>query len=142
MPGKIRLERIGNRIRELLSEMLLKELNDPRLYGVFINDVKVDRELSYANIYYSALEGSERAKEIQQGLESASGYMRKALAEQTPLRTFPQLRFHWDPTPEKADRIEKLISSLKTENAPGKSEEENNEEYNDTSSSDQSQCNS
>lgn len=96
--------------------MLVKgEIRDYRLQGVTVTEVKVDRELSYAEIYVSALEGSERSAEILAGFESATGYIRKILSERIELRSFPRLRFHWDPTPEKAERIEKLILEIKKE---------------------------
>ena len=82
MPTEMRLQRIENRIREILSEMLIREVSDPRLASIFITDVDVDRELAYADIYVSAIEGEERAKEILQGLESASGFLRRSLASQ------------------------------------------------------------
>ncbi len=115
MPSKLRTERIADRIRQELSEMMIRDVQDPRLSGISITDVKVDRELAYANIYVSAVEGHERAEEALQGLESAAGFLRRALAERIELRSFPRLRFHWDPTPERADHIEKLLAELKEE---------------------------
>ena len=93
--------------------MLIREISDPRLQQIFITDVRVDRELAFADIYVSAVEGAERSQEILAGLKSASGFMRRALAGRIELRTFPRLRFHWDPTPENADHIEKLLAQLK-----------------------------
>jgi ribosome-binding factor A len=113
MPSGIRLQRIADRIRQELSEMLIREISDPRLQQIFITDVRVDRELAFADVYISAVEGTERSKEILAGLKSASGFMRRALAGRIELRTFPRLRFHWDPTPENADHIEKLLAQLK-----------------------------
>jgi len=96
-----------------LSEMLVKgEIHDPRLDGISITDVIVDRELSYADVYVSAIEGIDRSKEVLKGLEKASGFLRKNLAERVELRIFPRLRFHWDVTPERADRIERLIHEI------------------------------
>lgn len=115
MPSKLRLQRISERIREELSEMLIMEISDPRLSGISITDVTVDREFTFADIYVSAIEGHERAPEILAGLEHASGFLRKSLAERIELRIFPRLRFHWDPTPEKADHIERLIANLHAE---------------------------
>lgn len=114
MVSKIRSKRIADRIQEELSEMLITELADPRLSGVSITDVTVDRELAFANIYFSSLEGSERADEIDQGFKHAKSFIRHTLAQRIELRTFPQLRFHWDPTFERADRIDALIASLQT----------------------------
>lgn len=116
MPSSLRLKRIGDRIRQELSEMVVKgEIHDPRLDGISITEVKVDRELSYAEIYVSALEGIERSKEVLQALENASGFLRKSLSEKVDLRAFPRLRFHWDVTPEHADKIERLIASIHAE---------------------------
>ena len=112
MPSKVRLQRIADRIRQDLSEMLIREISDPRLHQIFITDAKVDRELSYADIYVSAVEGVARSAEILAGLEHASGFLRRELSTRIELRTFPRLRFHWDPTPENADHIERLIAEL------------------------------
>lgn len=117
MPSPIRLKKIADRIKEDLSELLIYEVADPRLSGVMVTDVNVDRELYYANIYVSAIEGRERSKEVLAGLESASGFLRSQLAAGIELRTFPRLRFYWDPTPENADRIETLIKQLHEEEA-------------------------
>ncbi len=118
MPSKIRMERIADRIREDISEMLIQKLQDPRISGISITDVTVDRELAYADIYVSAVEGHERSAEILLGLNSASGFIRRELARTIELRAFPRLRFHWDPTPERADHIEKLLSALHQESKP------------------------
>ena len=93
--------------------MLIRELSDPRLKLISVTDVKVDKELAFADIFVSAVEGSARSEEILHGLESASGYIRRTLAARVELRVFPKLRFHWDPTPENADRIEKVLAELR-----------------------------
>jgi ribosome-binding factor A len=116
MPSGIRLQRIADRIRQELSEMLIREISDPRLQQIFVTDVKVDKELAFADVYISAVEGVERSKEVLAGLKSASGFLRRVLAARIELRAFPRLRFHWDPTPENADQIEKLLTQLKNKN--------------------------
>ncbi len=117
MVSKMRASRIADRIREELSEMLIQEISDPRLGGVSITDATVDRELAYADVYVSALEGAERSVDVLAGLEHAQGYIRHELAQRIELRVFPRLRFHWDPTFEKAEKIERLIASLHEETA-------------------------
>ncbi len=117
MPSGVRLQRIADRIREEMSEMLLKEISDPRLHQVFVTDVRVDRELAFADVYVSAVEGAARSAEILQGMKHASGFMRRALSERVELRVFPRLRFHWDPTPENADHIERLLLQIKQEDS-------------------------
>ena len=92
--------------------LVMGQINDPRLIGVFITDVKVDRELSFASIFVSAIGGEETSESILEGLEHASGFLRSTLAKRIELRSFPRLRFFWDPTPERAERIERLIDSI------------------------------
>ncbi len=118
MPSGVRLQRIADRIRQEISVMLIREISDPRLHQVYVSDVRVDRELAYADVYVSALEGKSRSGEILAGMESASGYFRRTLAARVELRAFPRLRFHWDPTPEHAEHIERLLAQIRQE-TPG-----------------------
>jgi ribosome-binding factor A len=117
MPSPLRMQRIADRIREELSEMVVREISDPRLSGISITGAKVDRELTYADVFVSHVEGHEREAEVLAGLKHASGFLRHQLAERIELRVFPRLRFHWDPTPERADHIERLLAELR-EQAP------------------------
>jgi ribosome-binding factor A len=119
MPSEIRIQRISDRIRQDISEMLVMgEIHDPRLTGIMVSDATVDRELAYADVYVSAIEGQQREKEVMAGLESATGYIRRRLAKTIQLRVFPRLRFHWDVTPERAEHIEKLLADLKPKPEP------------------------
>jgi len=113
MPSGIRLQRIADRVRQELSEMLIREISDPRLKQIFVTDVKIDKELAYADVYVSAIEGVSRSADVLAGLESASGFIRRTLASRVELRAFPRLRFHWDVTPENADRIEQVLAQLR-----------------------------
>jgi len=113
MPSGIRLQRIADRIRQELSEMLIRELNDPRLKQIYLTDVKIDKELAYADVYVSAVEGVTRSPDVLAGLESASGFIRRTLASRVDLRAFPRLRFHWDMTPENADHVERILAELR-----------------------------
>ena len=113
MPSGIRLQRIADRIRQELSELLIREINDPRLQQIYVTDVKVDKELAFADIFVSAVECVSRSADVLAGLDSASGFIRKNLAARVELRTFPRLRFHWDMTPENADHIEKVLAELR-----------------------------
>jgi ribosome-binding factor A len=122
MPSKIRLKRISDRIRDDLAALLVTEVQDPRVLGISVTDVKVDRELAYADVFVSAVEGQERSKEVLEGLHSATSFLRRALAARVDLRVFPRLRFHWDPTPERADHIEQILASLRNSEPSSQSE--------------------
>lgn len=118
MVSKNRAQRIADRIQEEISEMLIFDIQDPNLSGASVTDVSVDRELAYADIYISSVQGSESAENILTGFQRAGGFLRSELARRIDLRTFPQLRFHWDPTPERAEKIEKLLDSLSQQGQP------------------------
>lgn len=113
-----RAQRIAERIREELAEMMIFDIQDPRLTGAYITDVSVDRELAFADIYVFSSTGSESADEVLTGFNRASGFLRSELARRVDLRTFPKLRFHWDPTPEQAEKIEELLDSLDLQESP------------------------
>ena len=93
--------------------MLIREISDPRLKLIYVTDVKIDKELTYADIFVSAVEGVSRSKDVLAGLESASGFIKRTLASRIELRAFPRVRFHWDMTPENADHIEKLLAEIR-----------------------------
>ncbi len=112
MVSKVRAQRIGDRIREELSVILITHSSDPRLAGVYVTGVELDRELEYATVYVSAVEGAARSKEILEGLQHAQGFLRSELAHRIVLRMFPHLRFRWDTTYERADKIEQLFMQL------------------------------
>ncbi len=115
MPSGIRLQRIQDQIKRVLTLILETKVNDPRIAGAYITDVSVDRELDYANIYISSLSGEEHASEILEGLSNAAGFMRHELSQEIKIRVMPKLRFYWDDTPEKADRIESIIAEIQAE---------------------------
>lgn len=115
MPSELRLKRIQDQIRRVLTEIIESKVNDPRIQGVYITDISVDRELDFANVYVSALSGAEQAGEILQGLQKASGFLRYSLSQEIKLRVMPKLRFYWDDTPERADRIEILLEEIREE---------------------------
>lgn len=108
----IKQARMGGRIRKILSELLLREVSDPRLLGITITDVELDPELMYARIKVNALGEEERADEIMFALEHAKGFLRREVAKRVRLRKAPELTFMWDASLERGERINKLISSL------------------------------
>ena len=117
MPSEIRLKRIQDQIKRVITEILEGRVNDPRLASVYVTDVSVDRELDYANIYVSALGKEDQVEEILEGLENASGFIRYNLSQEVNLRVMPKLRFYWDDTPDRADRIESLLEEIRKERA-------------------------
>lgn len=110
--SKIRQQRTAEQIRLILSELVLRDLRDPRLQDLTFTDVRIDRELQYADIYVHALGDDSREREVTAALEGATGYLRRELASRMRLRTVPHLHFHWDPTLAHAEHINSLLDSL------------------------------
>jgi ribosome-binding factor A len=100
--------RVGEQIRrELAAE--IRKLKDPRIGMVTITDVEVTKDLSVARVYYSVLGEEDVITLTQKGLERASGFLRRELGHAMRLRVVPELRFHYDDTELKGNRIDRLI---------------------------------
>ena len=108
----IKQDRVADQIRTILSELFLREVSDPRLQGLTITEVKIDRELMYADIYVNALGDESRHDEVMEGLERANGFLRREVGKHVRLRNTPVLHFHWDETLERAERINQIIAGL------------------------------
>ncbi|MBN1230898.1 MAG: 30S ribosome-binding factor RbfA [Anaerolineales bacterium] len=113
MVSEDRARRVSRRFHEVISELLITEITDPRLGGVNVSEVRVDRELAYATVFVSTLEGLESKQNVMAGLEAAKGFIRYQLSQKIQLKSFPQLRFVWDTTPEHASRINELIEQIR-----------------------------
>ncbi|MCJ7708768.1 MAG: 30S ribosome-binding factor RbfA [Anaerolineales bacterium] len=115
MTSEARARRIGDRMLEELAEILQRQAADPRLEGLTVTGVDVDRELGFATIYVTAAATAERRDDILEGLERARGFLRSELARRIPLRSFPQLRFQWDASVDHGAHIDELLDALKRE---------------------------
>lgn len=103
-----RTERLNELFRRELSRLLLTEIKDPRVLGVTVTDVRVTSDLSYADVYVT-VEGGEEGNEALDGLERASGFIRRSLGQGLHIRKIPEFRFRIDETLDQAGRIEELL---------------------------------
>lgn len=123
MPTETRARRVADRINRELAVLLQRKVADPRLAGLNVTGVDVDRELAYATIYVTAPEDEQ---EVLTALDRARGFLRKELASNIPMRAFPQLRFRWDYSPDRGARIDELLDRLKSEREQGEEGEDPN----------------
>lgn len=114
----IKQERIQELIHTHLSSLLLTEVTDPALQGVTVTEVRVDREIEYAEIYVNALGDDSRQPEVMAGLKRANGFLRRELAHRLSIRKMPVLRFHWDEQLAVGDHMEALLDAIKAELPP------------------------
>ncbi len=108
----LKQERMAERIREILSNLLLVEVTDPALQGLTITEVILDRELEYADVYVNALGDEERRAEVMAGLKRANGFLRREVGQRVRLRRVPVLHFHWDLSLARGEAIEQVLDRL------------------------------
>lgn len=116
MPGEVkRATRIGERLREELSNLLLHELRDPRVQGVIITKVAVTDDLRNARVYIRFLDGKDektRRENALTGLSRAGSMLRREVTDRLQLRYAPEFRFFYDEGQEARDRIDKLLDEV------------------------------
>lgn len=111
-----RIEKINNLIRQEISELLQRQVKDPRL-GTFIavTEVSTSPDLKSAKVFVSRISNQEEKEETMQALEAAAGFLRKSLMKNLRLRRVPDLYFYWDDSIERADRLFRLLDQASTE---------------------------
>jgi len=111
-----RLERLNSLIRHELSDLLLREVKDPRLsVMISITQVDIAADLKYAKVFVSALGGEDEKDKVLKSLDSASGFMRGELSRNLRLRYTPELDFQWDNSIEHGAHILELLDQVKQE---------------------------
>ena len=113
--GSRRPDQIAETVRQVVADLLLTELRDPRIGFVTVTGVQVTNELSVATVRVSVM-GSEAEQALALvGLERAAGFLRTRLGRVLTTRGVPELRFELDRGQEHAARINKILNQLKPE---------------------------
>ncbi len=110
--SSIKQQRMAERIRSILSELLRSEVRDPRLKNVTVTRVKLDQELQFADVYVNALGDESRQKEVIAGLDRSKGFLRRELASRVRVRQTPDMHFHWDLNLEHGERLNQILDGL------------------------------
>jgi ribosome-binding factor A len=110
-----RADRVADLIRMEISDLLLKQIRDPRIGAVTITGVKVTDDLRTARIFFVELGKDQCSEEVRSGLGKAAGFLRKELGRRIRLRCVPELLFSYDPSFAYGNRIERLISEIHRE---------------------------
>jgi ribosome-binding factor A len=111
-----RSERTSRLIQREISELLKREVNDPRLGRLIsVTEVTLSPDLRHAKIFVSTLsDETESKEEMLAGFNKASGFLRSELATHLKLRYAPQLSFHYDDSIERGARLLRLMGDLTT----------------------------
>jgi ribosome-binding factor A len=115
MPQGSRPERVGEQIRQEISELLLSEVHDPGIGLVTLTRVKVSPDLQLVRVYYTQMGDDNARAETRRALERATPFLRRQLGSRIRLRRVPELRFEFDESVENQERIERILLDLKAE---------------------------
>jgi ribosome-binding factor A len=114
-----RMERLNTQMQREISELILRELRDPRLDEfVSVTEVSISPDLRYAKVFVSSMGGQQKKEHILEALGSAAGFLRSELAKKIRIRRMPELHFQWDNSIEKGDRILRLIDEVTHQENP------------------------
>ena len=116
-----RIERVNNLIRREVSELLQRQVKDPRLSNfVAVTEVYTSPDLRHAKIFVSCIGSDEEKQKILSVLVAASGFFRNEMARRLRLRRIPELSFQWDDSIERGDHLLQLIDRVTAGSAPNR----------------------
>jgi ribosome-binding factor A len=114
-----RIERVNTLIRKEISELIQKQLRDPRLDSfIAVTEVNTSPDLRYAKVFVSSLSGRQEEQKILEVLNAAAGFLRTELAHTIRLRRMPELSFIWDDSIEHGDHILRLLDQVNPDQEP------------------------
>ena len=114
-----RIQRLNNLIRHEISELLRRQVKDPRLNSfTSVTEVSISSDLRNAKIFVSHIGSEEQKEETMSALTSASGFFRSELAKRLRVRRIPELSFQWDDTIERGAHLLELIDQIAAESTP------------------------
>ncbi|MCC3143837.1 30S ribosome-binding factor RbfA [Halanaerobium sp. Z-7514] len=110
---KKRAIRVGELLKEEISQIILREMKDPRIAFVSVTDVKVSGDLRHAKVFISVFGSDKEKEETMEGLERATGYIRKLVGERIKIHHTPEIIFRYDDSIEQGVHISEIINDLK-----------------------------
>ncbi len=111
-----RSDRVSGLIQKALSEILKRDIGDPRLKMATITEVEVSRNLKLARIYFTTPDGKQKKDAAIKGFNSARGFIKRILAHEIGLKYMPDIKFFYDDSLDYGEHIDELIKSSKIEN--------------------------
>ena len=110
-----RPDRVGEAIRDELSQLIAREVHDPGVGFITLTRVKVSPDLQVARVYYTTMGDEKAQRETAKALERAAPFLRRQLGQRIRLRRVPEVEFFYDESIAQGDRIEQILQELKAE---------------------------
>jgi ribosome-binding factor A len=111
-------------LRRILAEAITTQIDDPRVGFVTVAEVRLNRDKTVAQVFYTVMGDEEAHRLTLRGLRKATGYLRQIIGEQTRLRVLPELRFRYDASLDRSFRLEEVLDGISTENPPQSEDDE------------------
>ncbi len=105
-----RTRRVGEQIQREMAQLVQQEIKDPRLGLVTISAVKLSKDMSHANIFFTILNDEQSVEETLKILDGASGFLRHELAKRMQLRIVPHIHFKYDESISYGNELSSLIN--------------------------------
>lgn len=125
--GYKRSDRVGALLQQELSELIQRSLKDPRTQGLTITAVDVTDDLRNAKVFFNTALSDVSAKEALEGLERASGFLRREVGKRLDLKYLPNFRFEYDASFDVGARMDQMLSHLPEEGGGEPGEEDDGE---------------
>ena len=104
-----RRARIAEQIQRELAELIRLEVRDPRVGLVTLTGVEMSGDQSHAKVFFTVLGPESAARDAQEGLQRAAGFLRSGIAHRLSTRSVPELHFTFDESVERGSRLARLI---------------------------------
>jgi ribosome-binding factor A len=105
-----RPQKLGDLIQREVSDLIRLEVRDPRVGMITITSVDVSPDMTHAKIFFTVLE-KDKLQDTLAGLKRSAGFLRAQLAKRVQMYTTPELRFVYDESVERGDRLSRLIDA-------------------------------
>ncbi|OIJ13121.1 ribosome-binding factor A [Anaerobacillus alkalilacustris] len=112
----VRPNRVAEQIKKEMTDILQRELKDPRIGFVTVTGVEVTGDLQQAKIYITVLGNDEQKEATLQGLSKATGFIRSEIGKRIRLRKTPELLFKFDESIDYGNKIESLLGEINRQN--------------------------
>jgi ribosome-binding factor A len=112
-----RTRRMSVRVREIVADVIERQVKDPRLGMVTVTDARLTGDLREATVFYTVLGDDNAREETAAALESAKGVIRSAVGRGTGLKHTPSIAFIHDALPDDARHIEELLERARSVDA-------------------------
>lgn len=116
-PPRARVRRLGDRIAQIVAEMLELRIKDPRLGFVTVTEARVTGDLREATVFYTVYGSDEEVADTAAALASATGLIRSEVGRQTGIKHTPSVSFVRDTVPDTARTIEDLVARARQADA-------------------------